>query len=290
MTDQPATPTPQEDDRDYVTRRRAERATNDTGPVPPRALEGFEPSGHLAAAIARLAADPVAAAAAHEAIVATDQQIATEAAAERRRIRWDAYQRTRPPMFAAATYNDLTPADKARAKALGWWDSTAKNLVIAGEPGRGKTHAGYAICNEVAAADRDGLYTKPVVVRAHSIAGLRELLTPAAVHAARDEVTSRARERALYEARTCDLLLLDDLTAANVTDWFRSEVHDLIDARVTANRRTIVTVNAATRETFTQTMLDRLGAAIVSRLNDQAVYVWLEGADRRLASTWDPFA
>lgn len=229
-------------------------------------------------------------------VAIADLEAHAEMKALRRRARWDAYDSTRPSMYRSAAYVDLGQPSGDRKdpirKLLSWWRmSESKNLVIAGEPGRGKTHAAWAICNEVAVADRDAADARPVTVRAMTALRLREILVPAPVHAARDEVASANRARVLEEARTATLLLIDDLTAANVTDWFRGELHGLIDYRNTANdTRTIVTLNAPSKAEFTGVMIDRLGQAIVSRLNDDAVYVWLDGPDRRIASTWDPFA
>ena len=217
---------------------------------------------------------------------ATREQIQTMA----RRNRFNRYKANRPTLFASASYADLDLNDKSHVKVARWWRGGSKTLVLVGEPGRGKTHGAYAICNEVAADDRDGRTGVPVVVRAHLASGLRDLLQPVGPHLARDEVASGHRARDVNELYSADLLLIDDLSAANVTDWFREQMHKLIDYRVSNDQRTIVTLNAGSKQTLGQEMVERFGAAIVSRLRDDAVFVWLEGVDRRGFAKWDPFA
>lgn len=213
-----------------------------------------------------------------------------EAAATRASNRFNSYRVGRPAMFATAAYEDLDPAARDQVKVRRWWKSGAKTLVLAGLTGRGKTHAAYAICNEVAIADRDGKAEVPVTVRAHQAARIRDLLKPPDVHLARDDVESGRRARERDELTSCGLLLIDDITAAQITDWFREEMHKIIDTRVTAGLRTIVTLNGSSKDDVGREMVQRLGAPIVSRLRDDAVFVWLEGVDRRQLADWDPFA
>lgn len=203
--------------------------------------------------------------------------------------RHNAYVATRPEIYRTASYDDFEPRDRNHAKIRGWWMSGAKNLLIAGHPGRGKTHAGMAICNQVAAADREG-GKLPVTVRAYTAARVRELLQPLGAHQQRDEVYAAALARDVRALAEADLVLLDDLTAEKMTDWLRSALHRIIDQRVSNNRRTIVTMNAPTQKLVGEHMTEQFGAPIVSRLRDDVVAVWLEGEDRRTGSTWDPFA
>lgn len=281
---------------DYVARRRAEQAKRDAAAdaaldVPRVSLGSLAQDSRLARELARFNSDPEYAARAAALRAAAEETDREEIQRIRRRNRFNAYASNRPSIYSTASYDDLDPANRDEAKIRNWWKSGAKTLMVAGEPGRGKTHGAYAVCNEVAAADRDGLGLGQSV-RAYAATEIRDMLIPLKPHEARDDVLSRDRaaaERALYEV---DLLLIDDLTAAKVTDWFREAMHKVIDQRIANERRTIVTLNApaaapgkkGTSEHSQQVvdhMVATLGAPIVSRLKDQAVWVWLDGADRR---------
>jgi len=287
----------------YVARRRQEQAQRDAAAdasldVPRISLGSLAKDSRLARELARINEDPDYAAQAAALRVAAEESDREEIQRTRRRNRFNAYASNRPSIYSLASYDDLDPKDPTEAKIRGWWKSGAKTLMIAGEPGRGKTHGAYAVCNEVAAADRDG-HGLGQSVRAYAATEIRDMLIPLKPHEARDDVLSRDRaaaERALYEV---DLLLVDDLTAAKVTDWFREAMHKIIDQRIANDRRTIVTLNAPAKQpgqdakahmqVVVDHMVTTLGAPIVSRIKDQAVWVWLGGVDRRTRATFNPF-
>lgn len=78
--------------------------------------------------------------------------------------------------------------------------------------------------------------------------------------------------------RRADVLLLDDVGAAAVSDWSRSRVFALIDARWLAGRPTILTTNLTAQQ-----LSQHLGDRAASRIASEAAVVTLTGADRRLA-------
>lgn len=212
-----------------------------------------------------------------------------EIKANKAKNRYASFSSTRPEDYRSASYADFDPKNPTHVLCKGWWRSGSLNLVIVGHAGRGKTHLSWAIANEVAFNDREG-GRLPVSVRGFTAGQIRDILEPASPHEARDEVLSKKRareERALYEA---DLLLIDDLTATNVTEWFRTAIHRILDVRVSNGRRTIVTMNAPDSENAAKHMEDRFGSAIVSRLRHEGVFTWLTGTDRRTGTSWNPFA
>jgi DNA replication protein DnaC len=79
-------------------------------------------------------------------------------------------------------------------------------------------------------------------------------------------------------ARAVDLLLLDDVGGAKVSDWSRSRMLALIDTRWLAKKPTIVTTNLPEDQ-----LAAHLGDRVTSRLADRAHLVTLTGSDRRLA-------
>jgi DNA replication protein DnaC len=86
-----------------------------------------------------------------------------------------------------------------------------------------------------------------------------------------DRINLRAYERA-------DVLLLDDLTA-ELSDWDRRVLFQLIDARSASNRLTIITSNVPREE-----IRPALGERLASRLSQRVRLVLLTGPDHRLSS------
>ncbi len=278
--------------REYRARRAAERGEDDGRDDPRKVtLSGMLPSNPdhpLNRILAMRAANPERAAEIDQALAAHDDA-QEEIRKLRRGHRYAHYIENRPAAYTTAQYLDFDRSSASHAGAIiGWWKSGAKTLLLAGPPGRGKTHAGYAICNEVAAADRDGI-SAATAVRAYTIGEIRELLRPADQHVMRDDVASSRRAREIAGLRTVDLLLIDDLTSADVTPWFREELHKIIDTRVNNGRRTIVTLNVSDKRAIGKELNAAVGSPIVSRLRDQSVSVWVDGPDRRKPSEWDWF-
>ena len=92
------------------------------------------------------------------------------------------------------------------------------------------------------------------------------------------------------ELKRVDVLVLDELGASRITDWSYDVVASMIGARYNSGRLTLVTSNYANlgvgegalrggvRE---ETLGDRVGARIWSRLQDMTRTVEMVGADYR---------
>lgn len=78
--------------------------------------------------------------------------------------------------------------------------------------------------------------------------------------------------------RRCQVLLLDDVGTASVSDWSRSRVFALIDARWLSGLPTILTTNLTAAQ-----LAQHLGDRAASRLAAEATVLTMPGADRRLA-------
>lgn len=185
---------------------------------------------------------------------------ATQAA--NRAKRW----RSRLPLrYAEASLDDLIhdpeQADVARS-IVGWLRRPdALTLVLAGPVGTGKTHAAYAIGN---AAVTRGRWVE--AWRLHDL--LADL---------RPDGDPRAGDR----AEGCDLLILDDLGATKVSEWADETITALLDARINAGRRTVLTTNqngAALAAVWNGRFIDRL--------NDYALALVMRGESRRKALDW----
>lgn len=180
--------------------------------------------------------------------------------ARNRASRWMA---RRPVMYADADLADLL-ADKEQAghaqAAREWWAKEgAATLVAAGSVGTGKTHLAYALGNRAVAQGR--------WVEVWSVADLLVDLRPSG------DPTAERR------ARDCDLLILDDLMALNVSPWAVEIITAIVDHRVNTGRRQVVTTNVPS---------DALTAAWGNRLMDRLAYrmvaVVMTGESRRKAA------
>jgi DNA replication protein DnaC len=78
------------------------------------------------------------------------------------------------------------------------------------------------------------------------------------------------------QVEACDVLLLDDVGSASLTDWSRGRLFALLDARWTFGRPTLVTSNLTSRQ-----IEKHLGERAVSRLGQHLTTITLTGPDRR---------
>lgn len=169
-----------------------------------------------------------------------------------------------PERFWRASLEDCDPEATA---ALEEWEASdvGTNLVLLGQVGRGKTHAAVAVardwCWKVYEAT-GGLLD----VRFYETLQLLDALRP-------DSGAVIDHER---NARTCAILILDDVGAERVTDWTAERITGIFTARYNAGLRTIVTSN------LDPTQLEaHLGSRVYSRLAGGAVAYAMGGGDRR---------
>lgn len=159
--------------------------------------------------------------------------------------RWDALV---PPMYREAAVDALDDLQEA-VRVRAWLRSGSLHLVLAGGVGTGKTYAAYAVGNQALSA---GMW-----VEAWNVGDLMDAMRPAS--------SDRDAER---RARDCRLLILDDLTA-KASDWEAERMTLLLDARVRAERQTIVTTNitsAHITETWGPRFMDRLRYRMTSAI------------------------
>ncbi len=167
-------------------------------------------------------------------------------------------------------------------------------LVLVGTSGLGKTHLAAAILQALIVEKRvDGLYYD-----------YQELLKKIQnSYNASVSTTELGLLRPVFEA---EVLVLDDLGAAKPTDWVWDTVSHVLNSRYNRNRTTIITTNfanlppsaraeRATAASATQaavrgeTLGDRIGERMRSRLHEMCVFVEMEGEDRRQAENLAQF-
>lgn len=258
-------------------------------------------NGHpLIAALQRVAKEtPEERRAAHERENAAHLAELAEMATTRTRYRRARYDEARPAEYATAELAQLLPQQDPDGRGTGWLASGARNALIMGPSGHGKSHLAYAIGN---AASDHGQW-----VEAWSVLELVQALAPLPTHARYDEQRSRRQENTLNYAKTCDLLILDDLgpeeAGGFVAERWRAQLLDILTARDGhPGRRTIVTVNGGTtsdqsgdeakahvRREAASMIATRYSARVATRLQRDCVGIWVEGDCLRKAATWDPF-
>ncbi len=89
----------------------------------------------------------------------------------------------------------------------------------------------------------------------------------------------------MYEA---EVLVLDELGASKPTDWVRDTMMQIIGSRYNDRRLTIFTTNYTdARHNHTEeTLEDRIGVRLRSRLFEMCKTVVIEGPDYRRGSDW----
>jgi hypothetical protein len=217
----------------------------------------------------------------------------------RHRYRRARYEDARPAEYAGSTLGRLLPQQDPGGRGRGWLASDAKNALIMGPSGHGKSDLAYAIGN---AAVDTGLW-----VECWSVLELVQALAPLPTHARYDEARSRRQENIFDWAKTCDLLILDDLGPEEpggfVAERWRAQLLDILTARDgDPRRRTIVTVNGGTtadqpdddakarvRRDAAAMIANRYSARVATRLQRGCIGIWVEGECLRKAAAWDPF-
>lgn len=141
-------------------------------------------------------------------------------------------------------------------------------LILAGNPGTGKTHLAVAIAIRAMEQGRQALFRL--------------------VSAMLDEIQAAIRENGDYDGlmrtfKTVPCLVLDDLGHENMTAARASYLHQIIDYRYVKNLQTIVTTNARTPDELCQWCGREFVAPMLSRLMGHGSWSTLANVkDRRL--------
>lgn len=172
----------------------------------------------------------------------------------------DGWSRLVPPVYGDPTLAKVaasgTPAgviDELQA----WGDDPSRNLLLFGPVGTGKTFTAWAALR------------KPFVGR-HRIASIPVVDLMDAFRPGGDPKIS-------HDARTADLLFIDDLGANRGTEWTDERLYQLVHHRWERQLPIVATSNAA-RITG---LAEVVGERIASRLGDGALLLTLTGQDRR---------
>lgn len=140
-----------------------------------------------------------------------------------------------------------------------------RGLRIHGRYGCGKTHLAAAIVNTMTSKGVPAMF----------------VVTPDLLQSIRrgydNPDSARTAQAIVDNARTIDILVLDDLGSEKPSDWVREQLFVLINARYEAELPTIITSNYSTAD-----LVDRLGQRIVSRLIEMTTAITMTAPDYRM--------
>ncbi|MGW7001338.1 ATP-binding protein [Streptomyces sp. NPDC054933] len=178
---------------------------------------------------------------------------------EEQRQRCLDYFNKRAPRRYAGARPDATATAWASAVTVN--AEATRSLLVVGPTGTGKTHYAYAVLRAIADTGA------PITWAAYTAADLYAALRP---RAGRD---SEAEFEAISKAQ---VLFVDDLAAAKLTEWTEEVTYRLINHRYEQCLPGIFTSNVPPAQ-----LRDALGERIASRLTEMCERVVLKGDDRR---------
>jgi len=98
-----------------------------------------------------------------------------------------------------------------------------------------------------------------------------------------DPISQTSESKVLTPVYEAEVLVLDELGASKPTDWVRDTMMQIIGARYNERKLTIFTTNYmdVRRNTADETLEDRVGIRLRSRLYEMCKTVIIEGEDYR---------
>ena len=189
------------------------------------------------------------------------------------------YREPAPPRREACTLQNYYPAPNngSQLKAFNYafrlvreYPAVERGLLFTGTVGVGKTHLSVAILK--------GLTEKGVPCLFCEFGALLK-----EIQNSYNPVSQTSELKVLAPVYETEVLVLDELGASKPTDWVRDTMMQIIGTRYNDRRLTIFTTNYLdTRRTpAEETLEDRIGARLRSRLYEMCKTVLVEGEDYR---------
>ena len=142
-----------------------------------------------------------------------------------------------------------------------------KNLFLSGAPGLGKTFLSACIARTVSENGYSAVYDTAANIFAQFEA--RKFL--------RDSADGQDARDETRRYLNCDLLILDDLGSELTTQFTQSALYELINTRLAADRRTVISSNLSMEE-----VAQRYAPQIASRIDGEYHSLYFFGDDIRL--------
>lgn len=169
--------------------------------------------------------------------------------------------------------NNLTQI-KARSDVIRFiekYPSIDIGLLFIGNCGVGKTHLAVSVLKQIILEKRDvGLFYD-----------FRDLLRE--IQGSWNSVSQASELEVLRPVLSADVLVLDELGANKPTDWVRDTIAHIINCRYNDKKLTIFTSNYpdTAERPGEETLTDRIGARLRSRLYEMCKVVEIKGEDFR---------
>lgn len=188
-----------------------------------------------------------------------------------------------PPRYQECEFDNYDPQSRGQTVAKGLVMKYAEgypvleeifsesSLLFSGNAGTGKTH--------LAVSALKGLIRKGVSCL---FVDFQDLL--AEIRNSYDESSKSAELEILRPVLAVDVLLLDDLGSQRTSEWMQDTVFHIINVRYNNKRPLLATTNLAMepeKSSSQETLQDRLGYRVVSRLYEMCTPIKLDGPDYR---------
>jgi len=144
-------------------------------------------------------------------------------------------------------------------------------LLLFGFSGTGKTHLAVGVLKEILRKGISCLFVD-----------FHDLL--AEIRNSYDELSQTSELQILRPILTTEVLLLDDLGSQRMTEWMQDTVFHIINLRYQQKKALVATTNLGLEPTVRdskETLRDRLGYRVVSRLYEMCTFMELDGPDYR---------
>ena len=170
-----------------------------------------------------------------------------------------------------------TPGEGTQLRAFNYafklvdeYPAVEQGLLFTGPVGTGKTHLSAAILR--------GLVEKGVPCLFYEFGALLKN-----IQNSYNAVSQTSESEVLAPVYETEVLVLDKLGAVKPTDWVCDTIRQIIGTRYNDRRLTIFTTNYADarRQPSEETLEDRIGARLRSRLYEMCRTVMIEGEDYR---------
>ncbi|MCI0413785.1 ATP-binding protein [bacterium] len=144
-------------------------------------------------------------------------------------------------------------------------------LLFSGNSGTGKTHLAVSVVKTLLKKGIRCLFVD-----------FHDLL--AEIRSSYDELSQTSELQILRPVLTSEVLVLDDLGSQRMTEWMQDTVFHIVNLRYQQKKMLLTTTNLAiepAKSSAQESLRERLGYKVVSRLYEMCTFIELDGPDYR---------